>query len=151
MSQTGLQAYRSSDNIQQYRSLPPRNLSDETFDDTYVAFVLYCNPAIPLNTDTSELRKVFRAPPRSDGKLFNPFTLFGLIRRLVSKEIRSWAQLAVELGVEPPALDKGQSAQKVQQYAVRLKVRIVKIRPVHSDDTSDGCMQCMLTPSSSGC
>jgi hypothetical protein len=26
------------------------------------------------------------------------------------------------LGVEPPALEKGQSAQKVQQYAVRVKV-----------------------------
>jgi hypothetical protein len=104
------------------RSLPPRTATDETLDDTYVAFIMYCNPSIPLDTDTAELRKIFRAPPKSDGKSFSTFTLFELIRKLELKEIKTWAQLAIDLGVEPPALDKGQSAQKVQQYAVRLKV-----------------------------
>lgn len=74
------------------------------------------------NTDSAELRRIFRAPPKSDGKSFSTFTLFQLIRKLENKEIKTWAQLAIDLGVEPPALEKGQSAQKVQQYAVRLKV-----------------------------
>jgi len=105
------------------RSLPSRAVTDAVFDDAYVSFVMYCNPAISLDTDTNELRKIFRAPPKSDGKTFSTFTLFELIRKLEEKELKTWAQLAIELGVEPPALDKGQSAQKVQQYAVRLKVR----------------------------
>jgi protein-tyrosine phosphatase len=74
---------------------------------------MYCNPSVPLDTDTTELRKIFRAPPKSDGNVFSTFTLFELIQKLELKEIKTW---------EPPALDKGQSAQKVQQYAVRLKV-----------------------------
>jgi hypothetical protein len=100
-------------------------VSDETFDNAYVSFVFYCNPSIPPETDTSELRKAFRSPPKSDGKNFNTYTLFELIRKLELKEIKTWAQLAIDLGVEPPAMDKGQSAQKVQQYAVRLKVTIL--------------------------
>jgi hypothetical protein len=105
------------------RLLPSKDVSDETLDDAYVSFILYCNPSIPSDTDTEELRKTFRSPPKSDGKSFSTFTLFRLIRKLELKEIKTWAQLAIELGVEPPAMDKGQSAQKVQQYAVRLKVR----------------------------
>ncbi|RDW83086.1 hypothetical protein BP5796_04577 [Coleophoma crateriformis] len=103
------------------RDLPDRNVSDENFDDAYIAFIFYCNPSVPMTTDTTELRKTLRAPPKSDGKSFNTYSLFLLIRKLEMKELKSWAQLATELGVEPPALDKGQSAQKVQQYAVRLK------------------------------
>lgn len=105
-----------------HRALPDRTVTDENFDDAYVDFIFYCNPSIPLDTDTSELRKIFRAPPKSDGNQFSTFTLFELIKRLELKEIKTWAQLAIILGVEPPALEKGQSAQKVQQYAVRLKV-----------------------------
>jgi len=104
------------------RLLPSYDVADDTFDDAYVAFIFYCNPSIPLDTDTSELRRAFRSPPKSDGKNFSTFTLFELIRKLEMKEIKTWAQLAIDLGVEPPAVDKGQSAQKVQQYAVRLKV-----------------------------
>jgi hypothetical protein len=105
------------------RLLPSKDVSDETLDDAYVSFILYCNPSIPSDTDTEELRKAFRSPPKSDGKSFSTFTLFELIRKLELKELKTWAQLAIELGVEPPAMEKGQSAQKVQQYAVRLKVR----------------------------
>lgn len=112
----------SNDNSHQPRGLPSRQVTDETIDDAFVSFILYCNPAIPFDTDTTELRKIFRVPPKSDGKNFSTFTLFELIRKLELKEIKTWAQLALDLGVEPPALDKGQSAQKVQQYAVRLKV-----------------------------
>ncbi|TVY75784.1 ARS-binding protein, partial [Lachnellula suecica] len=101
------------------RTLPPREVTDENIDDTYVSFILYCNPTVPLNTDSTELRKTFRAPPKSDGKAFSTFRLFELIRKLELKEIKTWAQLALDLGVEPP--EKGQSAQKVQQFAVRLK------------------------------
>jgi hypothetical protein len=107
---------------QEHRSLPTRAVTNEKFDDVYVDFIMYCNPSVALDTDTTELRKIFRAPPKSDGKTFSTFVLFELIRKLELKEIKTWAQLAIDLGVEPPALDKGQSAQKVQQYAVRLKV-----------------------------
>jgi hypothetical protein len=104
------------------RVLPSRDVTDETIDDTYVMFILYCNPNVPSSVDTSELRTTFRCPPRSDGKSFSVFRLFELIRRLDSKELKTWIQLAIELGVEPPSMEKKQSTQKVQQYAVRLKV-----------------------------
>lgn len=64
----------------------------------------------------------FRAPPKSDGKSFNPFLLFRLLTRLENKDIKTWSDLVIELGVEPPDPEKNQSTQKVQQYAVRLKV-----------------------------
>jgi hypothetical protein len=86
---------------------------------------MYCNPSIPLDTDTTELRKSFRTPPKSDGKSFSTFSLFGKIGELDRKEIKTWAQLALDLGVEPPSSEKGQSAQKVQQYSVRLKVSVL--------------------------
>jgi ARS binding protein 2 len=112
-----LPAYTPSD-----RSLPSRDVTDANIDNAYVAFILYCNPSVPLSTDTSELRRGFRAPPKSDGKSFNTFTLLELIRKFENKEIRTWTSLAIQLGVEPPMVAKNQSAQKVQQYAVRLKV-----------------------------
>lgn len=104
------------------RALPSIEIADHSIDQAYVDFILYCNPAVPADTDPTELKKGFRAPPMSDGKKFNPFTLYGLIGKLESKEIKTWAQLVVELGVELPDPTKNQSAQKVQQYAVRLKV-----------------------------
>lgn len=104
------------------RPLPTRDISDETIDDAYVDFIFYCNPGVPTNTNTSELRRMFRSLPRSDGKSFNIYTLWELIQKLDRKELRTWIQLAIELGVEPPSLEKKQSTQKVQQYAVRLKV-----------------------------
>ncbi|KAI9823330.1 MAG: hypothetical protein M1832_002554 [Thelocarpon impressellum] len=103
------------------RSLPSREVTDETIDDAYVAFILYCNPVVSPVADSTELRRGFRAPPKSDGKTFSTYTLLELIRKFESKEIRTWTQLAIQLGVEPPVIEKNQSAQKVQQYAVRLK------------------------------
>ncbi|CAG8151675.1 unnamed protein product [Penicillium olsonii] len=104
------------------RTLPPRDITEDTIDDAYVAFILYCNPNVPSSVDTAELRKTFRCLPRSDGKSFNIFTLYGLIRRrLLNEELKTWIQLAIELGVEPPCIEKKQSTQKVQQYTVRLK------------------------------
>jgi hypothetical protein len=114
-----LPAYTPTD-----RSLPSRDVNDANIDNAYVAFILYCNPSVPLTTDTSELRRGFRAPPKSDGKSFSTFTLLELIRKFENKEIRTWTSLAIQLGVEPPMMAKNQSAQKVQQYAVRLKVRL---------------------------
>lgn len=107
---------------QERRSLPTRAVTDDNLDDAYVNFIMYCNPTVALDTDTTELRKIFRAPPKSDGKSFSTFRLFELIGKLEQKEIKTWAQLALDLGVEPPSSEKGQSAQKVQQYSVRLKV-----------------------------
>ncbi|TGO86942.1 hypothetical protein BPOR_0265g00130 [Botrytis porri] len=111
----------SSSSHQNSRSLPSREVTDENFDDAYVGFIMYCNPAVASDTDTAELKRIFRAPPKSDNKSFSTFVLFELICKLENKEIKTWAQLAIDLGVEPPSLEKGQSAQKVQQYAVRLK------------------------------
>lgn len=104
------------------RALPSLEVTDESFDNAYVDFILYCNPSVSMDVDTAELRKGFRSPPKSDGKNFSPFVLFGLISKLEAKEIKTWTQLVIELGVELPDTSKNQSTQKVQQYAVRLKV-----------------------------
>ena len=131
------------------RELPLREIDDSSIDDAYVQFILYCNPSIPANVDTSELKKGLRTPPKSDGKTFSPYILFGLISRLEAKDIKTWTQLVIELGVEPPDAAKNQSSQKVQQYAVRLKVHTLSslllssaIAPVYTDLclNSDGFM-----------
>jgi hypothetical protein len=109
------------------RPPPSRDVSDDTIDDAYANFILYCNPSFSTSTDTSELTKLFRTPPKSDGKAFSTWVLFELIRKFDAKEIKTWTQLALDLGVEPPDTDKGQSTQKVQQYSVRLKVRTISI------------------------
>lgn len=105
------------------RSLPLKKVRAETIEDAYVQFILYCNPGVPLEADTAVLREAFRIPPKSGGKTFSTYTLFELIRQFQNKEIKTWAELALRLGVDPPDQDKGQSTQKIQQYAVRLKVK----------------------------
>ena len=105
------------------RALPLRDFQDDqAFENAYVTFILYCNPTIPADVDTGELRRNFSMPPRSDGKTFSTRVLFDLLKKFESKEIKTWTELALELGVEKPAVEKGQSSQKVQQYSVRLKV-----------------------------
>lgn len=106
------------------RSAPSRHVTDDTIDDAYAAFILYCNPNFSTSIDTSELVKLFRIPPKSDGNAFSTWRLFELIGKFDSKEIKTWTQLALDLGVKPPNTDEGQSTQKVQQYSVRLKVRL---------------------------
>lgn len=101
---------------------PSRDVTADTIEDVYVHFILYCNPAVPIETETAVLREAFRTPPKSGGKSFSTWTLFELIAQFQSKEIKTWGELALKLGVEPPDQDKGQSSQKIQQYAVRLKV-----------------------------
>ncbi|WEW56378.1 hypothetical protein PRK78_001821 [Emydomyces testavorans] len=118
------------------RSLPSRNINDATIDDAYVDFIFYCNPGVPTATNTSELRRMFRSPPRSDGKSFSIYTLWQLVQKLNRKELKTWIQLAIELGVEPPSVEKKQSTQKVQQYAVRLKRWM---RAMHVDAFFDYC------------
>lgn len=108
--------------VPQDRELPDREVNDDIFDDAYVSFILYCNPSFSTSVETAELRKVFRSPPKSDGKSFSTYTLFELLRKFEAKEIKTWTELALDLGVEKPAVEKGQSSQKVQQYSVRLKV-----------------------------
>jgi hypothetical protein len=108
-------------------TLPERNVTSATIEDAYVRFILYCNPAVPSETDAAALREAFRNPPKSGGKSFSTFTLFQLIKQLETKEIKTWAELALKLGVEPPDQDKGQSSQKIQQYAVRLKVATARL------------------------
>lgn len=104
------------------RSLPSRDITDATIDDAFVQYILYCNPFISSTADTTELRRVFRSPPKSEGKSFSTYVLWELIQKFDRKELKTWIQLAMALGVEPPSLEKKQSTQKVQQYAVRLKV-----------------------------
>ncbi|KAL5386594.1 hypothetical protein DPSP01_003962 [Paraphaeosphaeria sporulosa] len=103
------------------RPTPSRDVSDDTLDQAYATFILYCNPNFSTATDTSELTRLFRTPPKSDGKSFSTWALFELIRKFNAGDIKTWTQLALDLGVERPDTDKGQSTQKVQQYSVRLK------------------------------
>lgn len=103
-------------------SLPDRQVTADSIEDAYVRFILYCNPALPPDADTASLREAFRSPPRSGGKVFQPFTIFGLVTRFYAREIKTWTELARLLGVEPPDLAKDESAQKIAQYGVRLKV-----------------------------
>lgn len=133
--------------------LPGRTVTSDTIEDTYVQFILCCNPAVPADTDTAVLREAFQTPPKSGGKTFNTFRLFELIKQLEAKELKTWAELALKLGVEPPDQDKGQSSQKIQQYAVRLKVFLLLsvFSRMHADCHSAGCTRCTWMPSSSTC
>ncbi|KAM7199599.1 ARS-binding protein 2 [Rhypophila sp. PSN 637] len=101
--------------------LPDSKVDSSSIVDAYVSFILHCNPAVPPDSDPAALREAFLAPPKSGGKTFSTFTLFELIKQLETKELKTWAELALKLGVEPPDQEKGQSSQKIQQYAVRLK------------------------------
>lgn len=103
------------------RALPAKNVTADTITDAYVAFVLYCNPKFDLDVDTTTLSLNFQTPPKSDNKDFEIYRLFELIEKFDTKEIKTWGQLALDLGVEAPDVSKGQSVQKVQQYSVRLK------------------------------
>ncbi|XP_044724479.1 ARS binding protein 2 domain-containing protein [Hirsutella rhossiliensis] len=101
--------------------LPDRHVTADSIEDAYVRFIFYCNPALPHDADTASLREAFRSPPRSGGKVFHPFTIFGLVARFYARDIKTWTELTTLLGVEPPDLSKDESAQKVAQYGVRLK------------------------------
>lgn len=112
--------------------LPDRNVTTKTIEDAYVDFILYCNPSLPLTADIEALREAFRNPPRSGGKVFSPFTIYELVKKFYDKEIKTWTELTTTLGVEPPDPSKDESAQKIAQYGVRLKVR---------DQHLDHCLQ----------
>ncbi|KAK8248208.1 ARS binding protein 2-domain-containing protein [Phyllosticta capitalensis] len=104
------------------RSLPDReNVNAENLDEAYAQFIVYCNPYLAADISTTELKRIFKKPPMSDNKVFDLWKLYDLLGKLETGEIKTWIQLALDLGVEPPDLEKGQSTQKVQQYAVRLK------------------------------
>ncbi|QUC24023.1 uncharacterized protein UV8b_08264 [Ustilaginoidea virens] len=102
-------------------TLPDRRVTAPTIEDAYVHFILYCNPAIDVSSDTTLLREGFRTPPRSGGKVFDTFTIFELVRRFYNREIKTWTELTTTLGVEPPDPSRDESAQKIAQYGVRLK------------------------------
>lgn len=103
-------------------ALPDRRVSEHTVEDAYVNFILFCNPAVPLSTDTESLREAFRNPPRSGGKSFSTFAIYELVRKFYDGDIRTWTELTTKLGVAPPDPNKEESTQKVAQYGVRLKV-----------------------------
>ncbi|KAK6416088.1 hypothetical protein LTR95_017507, partial [Oleoguttula sp. CCFEE 5521] len=103
------------------RSLPSQDVAEDNLASTYVQFILYSNPQFPLDVDTAQLITNFNTPPKSDGKDFETFRLWELVKQLDAKEIASWNQLAQDLGVEPPDTAKGQSVQKIAQYTVRCK------------------------------
>lgn len=121
-------------------TLPDRGVTALTIEDAYVGFILYCNPALPLALDMANLREAFRNPPRSGGKSFSTFAIFELVRRFYEKEIRTWTELTTRLGVEPPDPTKDESAQKIAQYGVRLKVR--HVFPPSPGVTTWGADQC---------
>ncbi|KAK0748537.1 ARS binding protein 2-domain-containing protein, partial [Apiosordaria backusii] len=99
--------------------LPNRQVNATNIEDAYVDFILHCNPCVPPGTDTSALREAFRALPKSGGKSFSAYLLFDLIKQFDTKQLKTWAELAIKLGVDPPG--EGESGQKIQQYAARLK------------------------------
>lgn len=111
--------------------LPSRNVTAGTIEEAFVQFIFCCNPGVPSDTDTTALKEAFRTPPKSGGRSFSTWTLFELIAQFQSKEIKTWADLALRLGVEPPDQEKGQSSQKIQQYAVRLKVIVLRLATRH--------------------
>ncbi|KAG9288670.1 hypothetical protein G9A89_006771, partial [Geosiphon pyriformis] len=102
-------------------------INESNIADRYIEFIFYCNPAAPIETDISSLQRAFHAVPKSDGKTFDPWLLFQLVRKHESGEIRTWTKLAQQLGVE--RTDES-SPQKIQQYAVRLKKWM---RTIHLD------------------
>lgn len=103
-------------------ALPDRNVTAESLEDAYVSFIFYCNPALPLDADTEALREAFRNPPKSGGKSFDTFAIYELVKKFYGKDIKTWTELTIQLGVEPPDPSKDESSQKVTQYGVRLKV-----------------------------
>jgi len=82
--------FQTSQSVSNVRHLPSKDVNDHSIDNAYVQFILYCNPYIATDVDTAELRRGFRAPPKSDGKSFSPFVLFGLLTRLEKKDIKTW-------------------------------------------------------------
>lgn len=122
-------------------TLPDRHVTTDTIEDAYVRFIFYCNPALPLTSETASLREAFRSPPRSGGKSFNTFTVFELVCKFYNKEIRTWTELTTRLGVEPPDPSKDESAQKIAQYGVRLKVCFCLLM---------NCASCMLKKQRNG-
>ncbi|CAG8535647.1 9736_t:CDS:2 [Funneliformis mosseae] len=101
------------------RQLPPKEgINQENIADRFVEFIMYCNPSAPGTLDTAALIRSFNAVPKSDGKVFQTWSLYQLVGKHYSGEIRTWTKLAQKLGVvrTPEA-----SPQKIQQYAVRLK------------------------------
>lgn len=103
--------------------LPDRSVTAASLEDAYVSFIFYCNPALSRETDTEALREAFRNPPKSGGKTFDTFVIYELVKKFYGKEIKTWTELTIKLGVEPPDPNKDESSQKVTQYGVRLKVR----------------------------
>ncbi|PSK43625.1 hypothetical protein B9Z65_7139 [Elsinoe australis] len=104
------------------RKLPNREVARETITDAYVQFVLFCNPAYPDDVDTTTLRETFNTPPTSNKKTFDTFDIYVLVKRMLEHDnIKTWQQLALELGVEPGTAEDGAGSQRVPQYIVRLK------------------------------
>lgn len=103
--------------------LPATNVTPDTIEDAYMRFIFHCNPALPRDCDTDALREAFRNPPKSAGKSFDTFIVFELVKKFYMKEIKTWTDLTIRLGVEPPDPTKDESSQKITQYGVRLKVR----------------------------
>ncbi|EEB08083.2 ARS binding protein Abp2 [Schizosaccharomyces japonicus yFS275] len=101
-----------------YSLLPPRQgLTADNLTERYCHFCLCCNPWY-TGTDTQELANAFNSIPKADGNVFDPWLLFLLVRQFHHGIINSWASLVALMGVERK---EEQSAQKIQQYAVRLK------------------------------
>ncbi|EMT61628.1 ARS-binding protein 2 [Fusarium odoratissimum] len=48
--------------------LPDRSVSENTVEDAYVDFILFCNPAVPLSTDTAKLTTKLGVEPPDPNK-----------------------------------------------------------------------------------
>lgn len=68
----GTNNMRTSQSITPERTLPARQINDQAMDDAYVQFIMYCNPSIPLDADSAELRR----GTSSRIELLNEFAVF---------------------------------------------------------------------------
>lgn len=122
--------------IPQDRSLPDRNVTEDNIADAYVAFILYCNPCFPLSVDTTLLKLKFTELPASEGVRHSIYRLYELIKRHEAKDpaCEHWTKMILLLGVNGPDTEKKQSAQKLSQYGVRLKVSPRQFFLLHKPD-----------------
>ncbi|KAF4123880.1 ARS binding protein 2 [Geosmithia morbida] len=105
-----------STSTQPVNGLPDRNVTPDTLEDAFVSFIFYCNPAIPWGSDATALREAFRTPPKNGGKSFDTAVIYDLVKRLYAKDIKTWTELTMMLGVAPPDPSKDESRQRITQY-----------------------------------
>ena len=88
-------------------------------------------------------------PPKSQGKEFSPWLVFQKVKQFYRREIPTWTEMVIQLGVDEPDVSKGESSQKLTQYGVRLKAgSLIGVAEAHADGHRNGFNHTMSNPSS---